>query len=42
MFAIVFFVIFVGEELTVFGFVSGECEKNLRTTGLNTMLQSRD
>ena len=28
------FVSFVGEELTVFGFVREECEKTLRTTGL--------
>jgi len=28
------FVILVGEELTVFGFVREECEKTLRTTGL--------
>jgi len=30
------FVIFVGEELTVFGFVGEECEKTLRTTALKT------
>jgi len=29
------FVIFVGEELTVFGFVMEECEKTLRTTALD-------
>jgi len=27
---------FVGEELTVFGFVNGECEKTLRTTGIDS------
>jgi len=32
------FVIFFGEELTVFWFVKGECEKNLRTTGLGNCL----
>jgi len=30
-----FIVIFVGEELTVFGFVKEEYEKSLRTTGLD-------
>jgi len=29
------FVIFVGEELTVFWFVRGGCEKTLRTTGID-------
>ena len=33
------FVTFVGEELTVFGSVREECEKTLRTTDLNPMLQ---
>jgi len=34
IFAIIFFVIFVGEELNVFWFVRGRHEKSLRTTGL--------
>ena len=35
MFAVISFVIFVGEELKEFGFMREECEKTLRATGLH-------